>query len=85
MTKETVDTVDVSDKYPPMGSGRMISASSLTADRDDLEVYAFVAASSRMFWYGTDRETNILRQKKEQLKLLGFTPVIVIPEFILCR
>lgn len=77
VNKITKEPVDVFSNYPPDYSGQLIYARSVTEDRDDLEMYAFVPANSKLHWFASDRWTGVLKQKFEQLELLGYTPILV--------
>lgn len=72
-----METVDISESYPPPYTGKYITVKSLVGDKTNLELYAFVPAHTKMLLYGTDQATGVLNLKCEQLKILGFHPIMV--------
>lgn len=77
--KSKKEFIDVSDKFPPLYTGEIISKANIVGDDNtDLVMIALVAAQKKMFWNNFEIPTGFLRLRIEQLKLLGFRPVMVI-------
>lgn len=69
----------MSDKFPPLYTGEIISKDSVVGDgNNNLEVFAIIAGQKKMFWNDCSTQTGRLRQRVDQLKLLGFHPIVVI-------
>lgn len=75
--KTTGEGVDVSHLFPPPYTGKIFSAQSIIGDTPNLEIYAFVCASFGMFSVDTEQMMGAIKQKLQQLQLLGFNTVLV--------
>lgn len=77
--------VDISHNYPELYRGKIIEAASLTKNDPNLVVFAFIAGNAKEYLndkrkYSSPSENspiNFLKQKEEQLQLLGFHPITV--------
>lgn len=75
--KTTGKAVDVSHLFPPPYSGQLIWARQIVGENPNLEVYAFVSESFRPFDDETGEPTGAIKQRLQQLNLLGFHTVFV--------
>lgn len=75
--KMTGKAIDVSHRFPPAYTGQLISASQVIADDPNLEIYAFVSAYMPTFEEKSGRPMGPLRQRLQQLELLGFHTICV--------
>lgn len=74
--KTTGKAIDVSHLFPSY-TGQLISARTIIGDNSNLELYVFVPATARKFGIETGRIQGDVRQKIQQLELLGFNPILV--------
>lgn len=75
--KTTGQAIDVSHRFPPPYTGQMISAAQIIGDDPNLEIYAFSNGYFRSFEVKSKRPMGIMRQRLQQLKLLGFHAILV--------
>lgn len=80
--KTTDKAIDVKHLFPPSYTGQLISAQKIIADNSNLELYAFVAANFPNFDVKTGRLLGNIKQKLQQLELLGFHTVLVSVGFV---
>lgn len=80
--------MDISRNFPPLYQGKTIEASTLTNNDSNLIVFAFIASNIKE--YSCDNRNKCIpfplgymAQKIEQLKLLGYQPVLVRMPFLL--
>lgn len=88
LNKSTLKTIDISENFPPLYSGRNITANTLTKNDPNLIVFAFVASNTKEYLIDVqnkyeDIPLGYLAQKIGQLKLLGFHPITVNFAFLL--
>lgn len=83
--KKHLKPVDISNNFPEPYKGRHIEASRLTNDNSNMILFAFVAGNTKEFsssMFGHKKCESIpigyLAQKIQQIKLLGFHPIVVI-------
>lgn len=71
--------VDKSTKFPSDESGELFTKTVLTEGNNDLAVVVLVYARELYYFKadGVEKMTGYLKFKIEQLKLLGFLPVVV--------
>lgn len=74
---KTGEAVDVASNYPPLYTGQLITAESVTDANPDLQVFVFLASGARSFWNHGAHYTGLLRQTCDQFELLGFHPIVV--------
>lgn len=74
---DTMENIDVTENFPPLYTGKNITAQSIKGDKSNLEIFAFISASRKMLVSGTNRYTGVLQQKYDQLRLLGFNPIVI--------
>lgn len=75
--KKTGKAVDVSHRFPPRYTGQLIPAQSIVGDDPNLEMYAIVCANYRMFQFQSDRLAGPIKQRLQQLELIGYQTVLV--------
>lgn len=75
--KTSGKAIDVSHLFPPPYTGQLIRAHKIIGDHPNMEVYAFITANRRMFDHETGRMMGDIKQKLQQLELLGFHTVLV--------
>lgn len=85
MDRRNLKSVDITKNFPKLYSGRSIEASCLTKDDSNLIVFAFIAGNTKEFSSQMvsrnkceDIPIGILAQKVQQIKMLGFYPIVVI-------
>lgn len=86
INKETLESVDVSDRYPPLYTGKSFEASQLTGNDPNLIVFAFISGNIQNININNEKSNSCendsfsyLELKMQQLKILGFYPILVSP------
>lgn len=82
LDKTSLKPVDISENFPPLYKSKIIKAESLTKDDPNLMIFAFVAGHIKEYLVDEKNKCEnvpigYMSQKIEQLKILGFHPVIV--------
>lgn len=78
--KKTKQPVDISDHFPMLYSGQILSKSMLLNDEpmtEDLELINFIVGSWNNFEQNMGKPTGPLKLKIKQSKLIGFHPIMV--------
>lgn len=80
--RDTLKPVDISKKFPPLYQGKSIEANTLTNNDSNLIVFAFIASNIKEYSFDNRNKCipiplGYMAQKVEQLKLLGYQPIMV--------
>lgn len=80
--KNTLKPVNISENFPPLYTGKIIEATTVTKDDPNLLVFAIVATQTKEYLIDDRNKCeNIpighMKQKVQELKMLGFHPILV--------
>lgn len=75
--KRTGKAVDVKHRFPPRYTGQLIPAQSIIGEDQNLAMYAIVCGNYKMFQFRSGRMVGPLKQRLQQLELMGYHTVLV--------